>query len=323
MVNSYTILRGEKDGTLLSTFLMVGQQVLVLLILMLLGAIASRTNLIDQKAVRGMTNVVLYFVTPCIIVISFEREMDSKLIHNLLITLVIAVVTHVLGILLSILFIHDKSRQKQSVLRYGVAFSNCGFMSIPIEQALLGADGVFYGAVFMAVFNVFQWTYGLALMSGGEEKVSAKKLILNPGILAVLVGIVVFVLQIQIPSVLELPMGYMADLNTPIPMLVIGYYLGSLRLSHLTQNKKQYLAYFLRLILIPGLTLVILLPFHIDTTVAVVSAIAGSAPVAATTAMFATKFKQDAQLAAQMVSVSTLFSLVTIPLIVTIAQLVF
>ena len=306
---------------MVATFLMVARQVLVLFILMAIGAVANRTNLINQTVVKGMTNIVLYFVTPCVIMESFKREMNSSLVRNLFITLAFALAAHLIGILLATLCIHEENRQKEAVLRFATVFSNCGFMSLPIEEAILGADGVFYGAVFIAVFNVVQWTYGLALMSGGEEKITARKLILNPGIIGVLLGILVFVFQIQFPEVIDEPMQFMADLNTPVPMLIIGFYLGNLRLTHFLHYKKQYLSVVLRLIVVPVLVLLLMLPFHVPTTVAVVCAIASSAPTAAATAMFATKYDKDAQLGAQMVSISTLFSLITIPLMVTVTQL--
>ncbi len=307
---------------MLTTFSLVGQQVIVLFILMLLGAISNRTKLINEATVKGMTELVLFFVTPCVIIQSFQREMNMALVRNLLITAGVAFFSFFLSILFANLLIKDKDDTKQVVLRFGAIFGNCGFMSLPIEQALLGADGVFYGAVYIGVFNVVVWTYGLAIMSGGKENITAKKLVLNPGIIGVLLGLLVFLLQIKLPNILETPVDFMAALNTPVPMIIIGYYLGNLRLHHLVENTKQYLSMFLKLVFVPALTVLFMWPLHLDPTVTLVVAIACSAPSAANTAMFSTKYNRDPQLGAQMVSVSTLFSLITIPTLVALTSLI-
>lgn len=307
---------------MLATFFTVGNQVIVLFLLMLVGAVANRTRLIDEKVVKGMTDLVLYFVTPCVIMESFQRDMNATLVRNLLITLLISVLVHGLGILLAHTLIHEKDKRKEAVLRFGCVFGNCGFMSLPIEEALFGSEGVFYGAVFIAVFNLVNWTYGLAIMSGGKEPVTAKKLIVNPGIIGVLLGVLLFVTRFRLPSTLETTVEFLADLNTPVPMIIIGYYLGNLNLKKLTETKKQYLTIGIRLLLVPGITLLCMSFFPLDPVVIQVCTIASAAPVAATSAMFAAKFDKDAELGAQMVSLSTLFSLITIPVLVTLASVI-
>lgn len=305
-----------------ATFGLVGTQVMVLFLLMLIGAVCNRTHLINETTVKGMTEIVLYFVTPCVIIKSFQRQMNVELIRNLFITAGVAFASYLIAILLANLLIHDKNDTKEVVLRFGSIFGNCGFMSLPIEQALLGDEGVFYGAVYIAVFNVVVWTYGLAIMSGDKKNITVRKLILNPGIIGVILGIFVFLLQIKLPNIIEQPVEFMAALNTPMPMLIIGYYLGNLKLHHLVENKKQYLSMLLKLVIVPAVTLLLMVPMHLETIVVMVVAIACSAPTAANTAMFSTKYNRDPQLGAQMVSVSTLFSLLTIPTLVALASLI-
>ena len=306
---------------MLATFQLVGQQVVVLFLLMLVGAICNKVGFFGESEVKGLSKMVLYFVTPCVIIESFQREPNGAMIRNLLITMGIAFASYILGIVLANLCIHDKDKSKELVLRFGSVFGNCGFMSLPIEEALLGEDGVFYGAVFIAAFNLIVWTYGLAVMSGDKKNISLKKLAVNPGILGTIAGLIVFLFRISLPAVFQEPISFMADLNTPLPMIIIGYYLGNLKLHHLVENKKQYLSMLLKLLVIPGITLLMMWPLHLDKSVIMVCVIASAAPTAANTAMFAALFNRDSQLAAQMVSVGTLFSLITIPSMVALATL--
>ncbi len=306
---------------MLENFLTVGHQVLVLFILMAIGAIANRRRLVDSQAINGMTNLVLYFVTPCVIIGSFQREANADLFKGLLLTGGLAFLVHVIFIAITNILIHDDDKAKEKVFKFAAVFSNCGFMSLPIQQAVLGDIGVFYGSVYVAVFNVVLWTYGLAMMSGDAKEIKATKLIFNPGIVGIFFGIIVFVFQIDLPSIISSPVNYMASLNTPLPMVIIGYYLGDLKFEHLKSNIKQYLAILLRLVVLPLVAIAVFKLTGVDTTIATVCTIASCAPVAAVTAMFANRFNRDARLAAQIVSVSTLFSLVTIPLMVALVQM--
>lgn len=305
---------------MLQNFLIVGEQVLVLCCIMALGFLCNRVHWLDEKAVKSITNIVLYFVTPCVIINSFSREVDSALVSGLIITAVVAFLTFLISIAFAHFCIKDKDKELERVYRYAAVFGNCGFMALPLEQAVLGDIGAFFGAVYIAVFNLVVWTYGVWLMSGDKKYISAKSLVLNPGLIGTFVGTIILVTGLKLPSVLSTSIGYMAALNTPLPMIVIGYYLGNLSVNRIVSNKKQYLISFYKLLLFPLVALLMMHFAKVDTTVMVVCTIAAAAPTAANTAMFATLYGKDAELGAQIMSVSTLLSLFTLPLLVAFAQ---
>lgn len=305
---------------MLQNFLIVSQQVLVLCCLMALGFICNKIHWLDAKAVKSITNIVLFFVTPCVIIDSFSRDVDPSLISGLIVAAVIAFFTFGFSIAFAHLCIKDKDKDIERVYRYASIFGNCGFMALPLEHAVLGDIGTFYGTAFIAIFNLIVWTYGIWLMSGDKANIKAKALLTNPGLIGAVIGILLLVTGFRFPSVISTTIGYMADLNTPLPMIVIGYYLGNLSVKKIVSNKKQYLIAFYRLLLIPGVMLVIMHFAKVDPVVMVVSTIAASAPTAANTAMFATLYDKDAELGAQLMSVTTLLSLITLPLLVALAQ---
>lgn len=305
---------------MLQNFLIVGEQVLVLCCIMALGFLCNRVHWLNEKAVKSITNIVLYFVTPCVIINSFSREVDSALVSGLIITAVVAFLTFLISIAFAHSCIKDKDKELERVYRYAAVFGNCGFMALPLEQAVLGDIGAFFGAVYIAVFNLVVWTYGVWLMSGDKKYISAKSLVLNPGLIGTFVGTIILVTGLKLPSVLSTSIGYMAALNTPLPMIVIGYYLGNLSVNRIVSNKKQYLISFYKLLLFPSVALLMMHFAKVDTTVMVVCTIAAAAPTAANTAMFATLYGKDAELGAQIMSVSTLLSLFTLPLLVAFAQ---
>lgn len=305
---------------MLQNFLTVGQQVLVIFILIAVGVICGKTKLIKEEGAQCLTSIVLYAVTPCLMVEAFQREFDPSMLLNLAIVALAAFGVHIISIIIARLLVHDKDKSRQTVLRFAVVFSNCGFMCLPLEEALLGSEGVFYGGAFVAVFNIMVWSYGLVMMSGDKKQLSIKRLVLNPGITGVLIGLIFFLLSIKLPDIVMAPISFLSDLNTPLPMLVIGYYLYKSSIREALCDKKAYVAIALRLIAIPIISLAVLYLCGIRGTILLSTVIAASAPVAATTTMFATKFNKSIPVSVNLVSLSTIFSIATMSAIVGFAQ---
>lgn len=305
---------------MLNNFLTVGHQVLILFILIMLGFVAGKTKLFSEAGAKSMTNIVLYTVTPCVIIEAFQREFNKELLHSLIIAVVAAVLVHLVSILLAKLCLRSKDESKRKVLRFAAVFSNCGFMSLPLQQAVLGDDGVFYGAAFLAVFNVFVWTYGLFSMSNEKNVVSLKNIVLNPGIIGTAVGIILFLCSVRLPSLILTPISYLADLNTPLPMLIIGYYLSCANISRAFTSFRSYVSMFLRLIAVPLITLFALYFLNIRGDLMVSIVISCAAPIAAITTMFSAKFQRDVELSVSLVSASSILSIATMPLVVGLAQ---
>ncbi len=298
----------------------VGTQVLVLFVLIGVGVVCTKTKLLSAAGVRCMADVVLYFATPCVIIRSFQRPLTPSLMKDLGIAALAAVGVHLLGIALAHLCCHDKDESRRCVLRFGVVFSNAGYMAIPLQQAILGDDGVFFGAVFVAIFNIVLWTYGVGIMSGGVKALSLRKVLLSPGLLGVVFGLFFLLCGITLPTVIASPISHLANLNTPLPMLIIGYYLAGADIKEALRDRFAYLSIALRLLAIPLITLGTLWLCGVRGTVLVSAVIGASAPVATATTMFSAKFERSPTLSVNLVVVSTLLSAVTMPLIVGLAN---
>lgn len=307
---------------MLSNFLTVGQQVIVLFILIGVGFVCAKTKIVGENAVKGMTNLALYFATPCVIISSFQNcKFNNEMLFNLLIMVLVVFCIHIGSIFISTLLFRDKDISRRAVFKVATIFSNCGFMSLPLQKAILGNDGVFYGAIYVAIFNIFVWTYGLVTMSEDKKDLSAKKLITNPGIVGVVIAVLLWVLNIHLPEILSSPVEYLGALNTPVPMIIIGCQLANANLKKAFTDKYSYLSISLRLIVIPIASLFILYLCGIRGSMLVATVIAASAPAAATTTMFSTKYSRDVSLSVGLVSATTLISIVTMPLIVAFAQI--
>ncbi len=304
-------------------FINVFVQVVILLILMGVGFILTKANMLNKNAAGCMTDLVLYSVTPCVIIHSFMREFNRETLRNLLLSFSLAIITHLVFIILSRFVLHLKDTDKCRVLRFATIFSNCGFMSLPLQQALLGADGVLYCATYIATFNIIIWSYGTMLISGDKKYITPKKLVLNPGLIGVAIGLILFVTQLPLPNVIAQPINYLAALNTPLPMIIIGFHLANSNFSKIVSDKAALYAIALRLIAFPLIILAILFALPVNKTIVISIMISACAPVGAMSTMFTAKFKSNpelVELSAGAVSFSTVLSLLTMPIIIALAQ---
>ena len=301
-----------------SSFIVIVQQVAVLFILIAVGFVCTKCRFFSEKTISELAKFVLYIVIPCVIVNSFNRAYDPTMLGGLGIAAVTAIATHLFGIVLATIFIHDKNKSRECILRFATVFSNCGFMALPLQQAILGDEGVFYCASYIVVFNIFSWTYGLFIMSGSEKRFSIK-MIVNPGVIGVVIGFILFVSPIKLPYALNTALQGISALNTPIPMMIVGYYIAGITSFRVLKDAKLILVLFLRLVAIPFVFLGVLKLFGFSGTLATSMLIAVSCPVAVNITMFSTMFKRDSLLAAASVAVSTLLSIITLPLFVVLS----
>ncbi len=301
-------------------FQTVFTQVIILFILIFLGFILNKTKILNDGAVKGMTDVVLYIVTPAAIIKSFIRDFSPALLKNLGIGLIATLLAHTVFILVSLLLIRSRNISRKKVLQFGIIFSNCGYMSLPLLQAVLGDDGIFYGATYIAVFQVVIWSYGVFLMGDGLKTVTPKKAILSPGVIGFLIAFIIFLFEIPMPSVIREPISYMASLNTPLPMVIIGFHLAN---SNVIKGLTDLNLLFATLLKLAVLPLIVVFGFYIcglKGTMPIALTICASAPTAALTTMFAVKFERDTSLSVTMVSLSTLLSVISMPLIVSLGE---
>ena len=305
---------------MLENFLTVAQNVLALFILIGAGFCCQRFKLLNDAAVKACANLVLYIATPCVIIKSCIREFDASLLMGFLITVAVAFVNHVILIVIAHRCFRDKDEGRRRVLRFATVFSNAGYMGIPLQQAILGDEGVFYCAAYVIVFNIMVWTYGAVCMSGDKRALAPKKLLFNPGIIGVSIGMVLFLLSIPVPTPVVDAIGHLATLNTPLPMIIVGYYIAQTDILDALKDKQSYLCIALRLIGVPLLALGGLLLVGVRGTLLTSCMICICAPVATATTMFSTRYERDTLLSVNLVSISTLLALATMPLMVALAQ---
>ncbi|MCL2486421.1 MAG: AEC family transporter [Oscillospiraceae bacterium] len=301
----------------------VGGQVAALFAMMSAGWILYRVKMLTETGVAQMTDLLLWVATPCLLVDVFSREFSSDAAVSLLMVAVAGAVFMLAALGAGQVIFRgkkDNPNEQRGVLSFASAFSNCGFMGIPLADALYGKEGVMYASAFVIAFNLVQWTAGCAVMSGG--KLNIKKMLVNPGVVGIAVSLPVFLFSIKIPAVIMLPISSVAAMNTPLAMVVIGGYLAKADLRGAVKNMSVYAVSLMRLVAVPLIAMLFLwaVPLPMSHTAAVTLLVELAAPAAASTVMVAALTGRDAELAGQLVAVTTLLSAVTMPLIVTAGE---
>lgn len=303
----------------MEAFLAVIIKVAVILILILVGYFVVKKGMFSQKGLSEVTDFLIHIVTPCLIISSFMTA-DSGTLEamDLFLAVALPVVSIAISIALSYLFFRKETKPRQKVLRFAMIFSNVGFMGVPLVEGIVGAGGVLYSSFFIAVFNVICWTYGYAMMGGG--RVSLKTLLLNPGVIGLAIGLPIYFLNIRLPELIASPIEMLAEVNTPLAMLVVGGYIARVELKAFFSDLAVYKMSALRLLVAPALYLAVALLVRPNDTLLLSSVIQAATPVAATCVLLAVQHGSDAELASKCVAVTTVISVLTIPVFTVLTQ---
>ena len=262
------------------------------------GWCLCRAKLVTEANSAALTNLLLYVVIPCVIVQSFYREASPETTLELLMSLGLSALA--VGLAMAVSFLVFR---KRPAANFGSSFSNAGFMGIPLITAVVGESAVFYIAGFVALLNILQWTYGQAILGASREELKPLALVRNPLILAFFVGLLLYFLPITLPSLVENAIGAIAGCNAPVAMVVLGVLLGNI------SPRKMFLS---------GEAWMIFPSVPTDMKSAIL--IAAAAPVGSNLALYVQRQKGDAQAAAGIVCLSTILSIVTMPLIMLLVR---
>lgn len=296
------------------------KQNMVMIFYLVAGYLFYKKKLVGLQGSADMGKLLLYFIMPAAIIKSYLTDFSADKLKGLLISILISLIALFLSIIISRLFF----QKQEEVEQFGVAFSNAGFIGIPMVQMTLGEEAVFYVASFVAALNILQWTYGALVMTGDRSVVSFKKISRNPVIISFLAGIVLFFTPISLPDTLLNMTAVIASMNGPIAMIILGIYLAQIHIRDLFTEKMVYKASIIRLILIPAVTIIFMLFFPKEYKVIKLAIlIAAAAPIGSNVAIFAQLFQRDYARAVKEVCMSTLLCIVSLPVMIGIADYLF
>ena len=295
---------------------LVAQQVFIMLVLIIVGFVLTKKNIISQTGSKNISDILLTIVTPSVLIRAYQIDFDMDIALDILMGFALSVLAHFIFIVVShLIFRGNKDIYRRKVMNFTSIYSNCGFMGIPLLAATLGDSGVVIGSTYLAAFNIITWTQGYYIYCQDFKLLSVKKLLKNPGVVGTCIALILFFAQVRLGGVIKDAIWYVADLNTPLAMILLGTYLARTELAKSLRNKDMYIVSFLRLLALPLLTLFVFKLIGVGYDMAICLMLPAACPCAAIAAMFAEKADMEPGLPSQIVSVTTIFSLATLPLV--------
>lgn len=293
-------------------------QLIELFLVICMGYLLYKVKIFNKEVNRKITKLLLNVSMPALIINSVLEQTERPPSNEVLVVFIAAIAMHIILPLISILFVKAirVPKNQQGLYMFMNTFSNIGFMGFPIINALYGSKGVFYTAIINVMFSLSAFTYGVLMINyagEGEAKFSAKKL-LSPGILGALAALLIYAINMHFPSPVENFIGTLGSLTTPLAMLMIGSTLATMEVKTVFNDKRVYLFSVIKQLVIPIALFYIVRIFIHDEFILGIIYIMLLMPVANTGLLFATEYGRDEALAAKTVFITTVMSLITIPL---------
>lgn len=297
----------------------VFDSVISLFLIMLVGVYGVKRNIITKDLTQGLISFLLKITLPLMVISSFTISFDSSIKNNLGKGFFYSIIAYIVLIIASYLLLIPVKGHKKTIIHFANVFTNTGYIGFPVLNAIYGPEGVVYGSIFNMFFVLFVWTYGVLLFKGYMERDQLKKelmaTILNPSIIAVIIGISIMVIDIKIPKLLNNSISLVGSISGPLSMIITGAILSRSSLKNSLKDWKIYYGLLVKMAIIP---LILYLISHLveRTTVSNSVLIIASMPAAIMTSIFAENYNKEKDFATIIVLMSTLLSVITIPILV-------
>lgn len=296
-------------------------QTLIMLILIIVGIICKKTKIITDDGNKELSKLVLTVVNPIVILMAYQTDYKPQLVKNLLIAFGLSILSYIILIVAAYLLIPQKDERETQIERFSAIYSNCGFMGIPLVNALFGSEGIFYLTAFLTVFNLVVWTHGIILISGERNLKNIVKVFYSPVIISIVLGIIMFFAQIRLPDIITDSLNFISNLNTPLAMIVSGVTIADTKILKLLKKPGIYYVSFLKLILLPLILIAVFSLFNVNEQIRITVLVAASAPAAAMCTLQCIRYEKNSLYASEIFAASTILSVVTLPIIVHIDNL--
>jgi len=290
----------------------IASQCAVLFIVVLVGVFCRKRGMFTDEVIRGVTQLVVNITVPCLMISNMQRPFDAAVLKGFLLTTLLAALVIALGMLAGYFLFSSREKGRRAVLANITAFTNCGFMGYPIIMAF-NPDLMIYAVGYNVAYTITAWTLGVMLFKG-KEGVSIQRVLLNPNIIASVIGIAIFLLGVKLPVIAADSVSMLGGLTTPLTMLLIGTRVCGIRISEL-KDPDYHIAALLRLAVIPLTVYALTLLLPVEKAVRDVVFLLTAMPAATVIAMQAELYDGDAVFASRAIAYCTLLSLVTVPLL--------
>lgn len=297
----------------------IGAKMLMLFAIMVIGFIANKVGIIDEQANKKFSSLVVNITAPAMILASSDGASSLGSKQDALIVLLVAVSMYIfLAIMsLTVRYLFRIPKGKEGVYRFMIVFGNNAFMGFPVVQAIFGDSALFYAAIFNIPNNIFAYSYGVYLLTRHQKEGGTFnwKNMVNPGVISAVATLLLFLIGIQLPSFAITTLDCVGQITTPMAMIVIGASLANIPLKSVLKDGKVYLYSLYKMLVLPMLIWVLAKQVLTNAVVLGVLVIISAMPCATIAVMLSNEYGGDTATASRYVFVSTILSVITIPVV--------
>lgn len=287
----------------------------MLFVLLGVGFFLRKNELVSHEARKSIINMLIDIFLPCMIIKSFNIDFSINLLKETGEALAFAFAAQIIYVVSSkFLFKMVKDKNRVSVLRAGTICSNAAYIGMPVSEGIYGSEGLIFASIECLPIRIFTWTFGTALFVKTSGKQVVKTLVTHPCIISVIIGIVLMIFGFPLPKFVLSSINNLGNCSTAVSMIVVGMILAEISPKEIFNIPVFYFA-ALRLIIIPLVFLFILKVLGTNSIVTGVTVLLAGMPAGSNTAVLASKYNGDEAFASQNIFVSTLLSMITIPII--------
>jgi Predicted permeases len=307
--------------------LLIGQKVLSLLCFIIAGVIAARFKWITQEQSIGLSNITFNLFAPCLIISVFQIDFSIEKLTGLIFTVFTACITTLLFIILAKYAFFRSHDSFTNIEKAAVIYTNCGALCIPLINATMGKEAAFYSCGYLIVYTSFIWSHGVRLISGDKSVLSIKKILQSPNIIATAIGLLLFISGIRFQSFFAGIIEAFGNVTSMGALLVIGIILGNINLKEFFMNKKAYIVCFIRLIALPLLLILFLKLLHLSEllpdgrNLIIIVLFSACSPCATLVTILSQRYNKTPVYGSTLTVMSTLLCVITIPVMITLGQL--
>lgn len=288
---------------------------LVLFMIMVVGIVCRKLKIISKEGQGSLSNLLINIVLPSNIIASFSADIQGgDVAKNLMLALVLSAIIQAVAVLFGGRLFSRFPKNERDVMHYGLICSNSSFIGMPVAENIYGSIGVVYVSMFQLPIRITMWTSGLALFTNVDRRSAVKTILLHPCIVSMFIGIIIMVFSPPIPEFVTTTISYLSKCTIPISMLIIGCILSECTVREIFDKSALYFS-LIRLVIFPLIILAVLKVVNIDPTLLGVAVIMSGMPAGSTTAILADKYDGDGHYASKAVFVSTLLSMITVPVL--------
>ncbi len=296
----------------------LAEQLAVLGVLMFIGWIYAKKGSLNRQVSKGLSDILIDIATPAIILASYMVDYDPNMSKLMGKSFFYSVIILMAAIFVSRIATHKVAPAQRKILQFGLVFSNSGYMGLPLIKFVFGDAFVIYASIYMIAANALTWTYGDGLMSGKpmeDKKELLKKVLQNPALIAVFIGLIIFFGKIPLPKLILQPIHLLSGLSAPLSMFVLGQKCAEIKWNNLLQDRTLHYGLLLRLFLMPLSTIVLLKLLQIPEDIAPLLFLMQALPNAVVTVILAERYELDEDFASKLTILSHMMCLFTIPLL--------